>query len=75
LRERFEQPGSNGGCVSTATACAGLPRPSAVLVSQEVVEASDEAGVTFREIGPVELKGVSGVLRLHAARPVGPDAV
>jgi class 3 adenylate cyclase len=38
-----------------------------VLVSQEVVDASGEAKVAFREIGPVELKGVSGAMRLHAA--------
>jgi class 3 adenylate cyclase len=39
-----------------------------VLVSQEVVDAADRGPVTFTEIGPVELKGVSGTLRLHTAR-------
>ena len=43
-------------------------RPGEVLVTQEVVEASDGTPVTFTEIGPVELKGVSGTLRLHTAR-------
>jgi class 3 adenylate cyclase len=38
-----------------------------VLVSHEVVEAADGTGATFREIGPVELKGVSGAMRLYAA--------
>jgi class 3 adenylate cyclase len=38
-----------------------------VLVTQEVVEASTDAGATFTEIGPVELKGVAGAVRLHAA--------
>jgi hypothetical protein len=38
------------------------------VVSQEVVDASDGAPVSFIEIGPVELKGVSGTLRLHTAR-------
>jgi class 3 adenylate cyclase len=38
-----------------------------VFVSQEVVDASDEVGVAFRELGPVELKGVAGAVRLHAA--------
>jgi len=38
-----------------------------VLISQEVVDACDGADVIFREIGPVELKGVAGAMRLHAA--------
>ena len=33
---------------------------------QEIVDASAGIDVTFTEIGPVELKGISGV-RLHAA--------
>jgi hypothetical protein len=37
-------------------------------VSQEVVEAADVEGLSFTEIGPVELKGVSRPLQLHAAR-------
>jgi hypothetical protein len=36
--------------------------------SQEVVDTADGGPVTFTEIGPVELKGVSGPLRLHTAR-------
>jgi hypothetical protein len=39
-----------------------------VVVSREVVDASDGAPVTFTEIGPVELKGVSGSLRLLTAK-------
>ena len=38
------------------------------LVSQEVVEAAADTPVTFMEVGPVELRGVSDTLRLHAAR-------
>jgi hypothetical protein len=41
-------------------------RPGEVLVTQEVVDASTGVDVSFTEIGPVELKGISGV-RLHAA--------
>ena len=37
------------------------------LVSQEVVDAARGAAVVFREIGPVELKGVGGAMHLHAA--------
>jgi hypothetical protein len=33
-----------------------------------VVDAADGTPVSFTEIGPVELKGVSGTLRLHTAR-------
>jgi class 3 adenylate cyclase len=39
-----------------------------VLVSQDVVDAVDGGPVAFTQIGPVELKGVSGTLRLHTAR-------
>jgi class 3 adenylate cyclase len=39
-----------------------------VLVSQEVVDAAERGPVTFTEIGPVELKGVPGTLRLHITR-------
>jgi class 3 adenylate cyclase len=39
-----------------------------VLVSQEVVDAATEMPVSFAEIGPVKLKGVSSTLRLHSAR-------
>jgi class 3 adenylate cyclase len=39
-----------------------------VLVSQEVVDAAGGGPVGFTEIGPVELKGVTGTLRLHTAR-------
>jgi hypothetical protein len=39
-----------------------------VVVSQEVVDAADGAPVSFIEIGPVELRGVTRALRLHTAR-------
>jgi class 3 adenylate cyclase len=44
------------------------PRPDEVLVSQEVVDASDDSAASFAEIGAVELKGVTGPIRLHSAR-------
>jgi hypothetical protein len=40
-----------------------------VLVTQEVMDAAEGTPVTFTEVGPVELKGVSGTLSLHTARP------
>jgi class 3 adenylate cyclase len=56
-----------GETVNLASRIAEYARPGEVLVTQEVVEASGDAGATFTEIGPVELKGISGVVHLHAA--------
>jgi class 3 adenylate cyclase len=38
------------------------------VVSREIVEATDGAPMSFVEIGPVELKGIKGALRLYTAR-------
>jgi adenylate cyclase len=57
-----------GRTVNLAARIAEYARPGEVLVSQEVVDAADEGPVMFTEIGPVELKGVPGTLRLHTAR-------
>ena len=57
-----------GRTVNLAARIAEYARPGEVLVSQEVVDAADAAPVSFVEIGPVELKGVAGPLRLHTAR-------
>jgi len=56
-----------GRTVNSAARIAEYARPGEVLVSQEVVDAADGGPVAFSEIGPVELKGVSGTLRLHTA--------
>jgi adenylate cyclase len=64
----FQEGDYFGRTVNIAARIAEYARPGEVLVSQEVVDAADGAPVTFTEIGPVELKGVSGTLRLHAAR-------
>jgi adenylate cyclase len=56
-----------GRTVNLAARIAEYARPGEVLVSQEVVDAADAAPVSFVEIGPVELKGVPGTLRLHTA--------
>ena len=60
-----------GRTVNIAARIAEYARPGEVLVSQEVVDATDGTPVTFTEIGPVELKGVSGTLRLHTAHRGG----
>jgi class 3 adenylate cyclase len=57
-----------GQTVNLAARIAEYARPGEVLVSQAVVDAADTGVVTFTDIGAVELKGVSGAMRLHAAR-------
>jgi adenylate cyclase len=59
-----------GRTVNVAARIADYARPDEVLVSQEVVEATTGKPVEFSEVGPVELKGVSGTVRLHAAHRV-----
>jgi adenylate cyclase len=66
----FQQGDYYGQTVNVASRIADYARPGEVLVSQDVVDASGGMDVAFREIGPVELKGVSGAMRLHAASRV-----
>ena len=56
-----------GETVNLASRIAEYARPGEVLVTQDVIDASDAVGAAFTEIGPVELKGIPGVVRLHAA--------
>jgi adenylate cyclase len=63
----FQEGDYYGSTVNVASRIADYARPGEVLVSQEVVDASAGAAVSFRDIGPVELKGVSGAMLLHAA--------
>jgi adenylate cyclase len=64
----FQEGDYFGRTVNIAARIAEYARPGEVLVSQEVVDAAEGGTVMFTEIGPVELKGVSGPLRLHTAR-------
>jgi adenylate cyclase len=64
----FQEGDYFGRTVNLAARIAEYARPGEVVVSQEVVDAADAAPVSFVEIGPVELKGVPGTLRLHTAR-------
>jgi adenylate cyclase len=56
-----------GRPVNVAARIADYARPGEVLVSQAVVDAAEGVSVTFAEVRPVELKGVSGAVRLHVA--------
>jgi adenylate cyclase len=66
----FQEGDYYGQTVNVASRIAEYARSGEVLVSQEVVDASQAAQASFTDIGPVELKGVSGVMRLHAAHRV-----
>ncbi len=59
-----------GQTVNLSARIADYARPGEVLVSQAVADASQEIGIAFADIGPVELKGVAGttqLLRAHLA--------
>lgn len=61
-----------GQTVNLASRIADYARPGEVVVSQEVVDASVGVEVSFTEIGAVELKGITGVVRLHSAHRAKP---
>jgi adenylate cyclase len=64
----FQEGDYFGRTVNVAARIADYARQGEVLVSQDVVKASHSPGITFAEIGPVELKGLSEPIRLHSAR-------
>jgi adenylate cyclase len=64
----FQEGDYFGRTVNIAARIADYARPGEVLVSQDVVDAAEGTPVTFTDIGPVELKGVSGTLHLHSAQ-------
>jgi adenylate cyclase len=63
----FQEGDYFGRTVNIASRIADYARPGEVVVSQEVVEAAGNT-LGFTEIGPVELKGVAGPMRLYSAR-------
>jgi class 3 adenylate cyclase len=66
----FRQGDYFGQTVNVAARIADFARPGEVLVSQEVVDAAPRHPADrFAPIGPVELKGVAGPVRLLVARP------
>jgi adenylate cyclase len=64
----FQQGDYFGQTVNVASRIADYARPGEILVSQAVVDSSEGTRASFSVIGPVELKGVSGPIHLHAAR-------
>jgi class 3 adenylate cyclase len=64
-----------GETVNLASRIADYARPGEVLVTQEVVDTSHEVDAAFSEIGPAELKGVSGTVHLHSAHRAGPQLI
>ncbi|HEX6206912.1 MAG TPA: adenylate/guanylate cyclase domain-containing protein [Actinomycetota bacterium] len=58
-----------GRTVNVAARLADYARPSEVLVTSSVVDAAGNAAASFREIGPVALKGVSEPVTAFSAQP------
>ena len=64
----FQEGDYFGQTVNLSARIADYARPGEVLVSKEVADASTEHGISFADIGPVELKGVSGAIPLLRAQ-------
>jgi len=63
----FQEGDYYGQTVNLSARIADYARPGEVLVTQAVADASHEDGIAFADIGPVELKGVSGAAHLFRA--------
>jgi adenylate cyclase len=63
----FQEGDYFGQTVNLSARIADYARQGEVLVSQAVANASEEQGIAFGDIGPVELKGVSGTVHLLRA--------
>ena len=63
----FQEGDYFGQTVNLTARIADFARPGEVLVSHAVADASQPDGITFAEIGPVELKGVAGATGLLRA--------
>ena len=64
----FQEGDYFGRTVNIASRIADYARRGEVLVTDEVVAATDIEGVTFESIGPVELKGLTETIPLHVAQ-------
>ena len=63
----FQEGDYFGQTVNVASRIAEYARPGEVLVTREVVAAAPDGGVSYTEIGAVELKGITGPVQLLAA--------
>ena len=63
----FQEGDYFGETVNLSARIAEYARPGEVLVTRSVVEASEESDIGFREIGPVDLKGVADSVELLLA--------
>jgi adenylate cyclase len=66
----FQEGDYFGQTVNLSARIADYARQGEVLVTQAVVDASRDKGIAFADIGPVELKGVSGTVHLLRADSV-----
>jgi len=66
----FQEGDYFGQTVNVTARIADYARPGEVLVSQAVADASQGTEIAFADIGPVELKGVSGTTHLLRAHLV-----
>lgn len=66
----YQQGDYFGQTVNLSARIADYARPGEVLVTQAVADASEEPGIAFAEIGPVELKGVTDTVTLLRAHLV-----
>jgi adenylate cyclase len=63
----FQEGDYYGQTVNLASRIADYAQAGQVMVSRSVVDAADGSAVAFREVGPVQLKGVAGAMPLYAA--------
>ncbi|WP_353826952.1 adenylate/guanylate cyclase domain-containing protein [Agromyces sp. SYSU T0242] len=63
----FQQGDYFGQTVNLASRIADYARPNEVLVTQAIADSGDGDGIVFRDVGPAELKGVTGPMRLFRA--------
>jgi adenylate cyclase len=63
----FQEGDYYGQTVNVAARIAAHAQAGEVIVSQAVIDAAGGTELAFREVGLVELKGVSGTMRLYAA--------
>jgi adenylate cyclase len=67
----FQEGDYYGQTVNLASRIADYAQAGQVIVSQVVVDDAAGAPISFRDVGPVELKGVTGAMNLYAASRSG----